>query len=171
MRDGLTTRVLGDTRLARVIQVDDSGDVQLLQVESHDGEGVPDVPHLQPYGLTACPPKEARTLAKLIGGAWDNVVALFTTHGPHRPRNLKAGDVTLYSGHGVRVDLRAGGVVIVVPDGATIQLGGATSRALLAELAVELLKGHQHPVMDDVAGPSAELMDLESTLSDTVLLR
>lgn len=111
MRDSSTTRLLGATRLARIVRVDDSQEYQNVQVESHAGEAIT-VPHLQPYGLTACPPKEARTLVQLVGAAWDNVVALATGHGPHRPKNLSAGDVTLYDGHGHRINLTDSGAAI-----------------------------------------------------------
>lgn len=112
MRDGTATRLLGMVRRAIVRLVDDSGTVQRVQVEARAGETVPDVDHLQPYGLTGHPPVGARALILTIGAAWDHVVALVAGH-TDRPKGLGSGDVTLYSGHAARLDLRA--------DGATVQ--------------------------------------------------
>lgn len=110
-RGGVATRVLGSVRRAVVRLVDDSGPVQRMQVEVHAGEPIPDVDHLQPYGLTGRAPVEARTLLLLVGAAWDHVVALATGH-TDRPRNLAPGDVTLYSGHEAAVDLRTDGTTV-----------------------------------------------------------
>lgn len=125
MRDATTTRLLGMVRRAIVRLVDDSGAVQRVQVDARAGEAVPDVDHLQPYGLTGNPPVGARTLLLCVGAAFDHVVALVTGH-VDRPRGLGPGDVTLYSGHASRLDLRSGGATVKGP-GLTVE-GDASIR-------------------------------------------
>jgi hypothetical protein len=103
------------SRLAGLVRgfvrlVDDSGQTQRFQVEAQ-GEPIPDVDHLQPYGLTAVPPLGARTLLATVGRAFDHVVALVTGH-TDRPTGLAPGDVTLYSAHASRLDLRATGALL-----------------------------------------------------------
>ena len=98
-----------DSARARVARVDDSGDVQTLQVEFH-GEVKPDVPHALPYGLAVGLPKKSIGLLTRVGAAADNLVAWAMNFARHRPRDLSEGDVTLYSGHSSRVDLRDHGV-------------------------------------------------------------
>ena len=110
-RNQETTRLLNLTRRVRVNRIDDSGDVQTLQVESH-GAPIPDVPHALPYGLAVGVPKKAVGLLHMIGGAWDNVVAWAFSVPAHRPRDLSEGDVTLYSKHAARVDLRSAGTTV-----------------------------------------------------------
>ncbi len=114
MANPIATRLLGSVRRALVRLVDDDGTVQKVQVEARSGESIPDVDHLQPYGLTGNPPLGARTLLLMVGGAWDHVVALATGH-TDRPTGLGAGDVTVYSGHDARLDLRDDGTTVKGP--------------------------------------------------------
>jgi len=101
-------------RRAIVRLVDDSGSVQRVQVEARAGETIPDVDYLQPYGLTGNPPVGARALVVNVGSAWDHVVALLAGF-TDRPTGLASGDVTLYSAHAARVDLRADGTRVQGP--------------------------------------------------------
>jgi hypothetical protein len=60
--------------------------------------------------------------------------------------------------------------MIVIPDGATVQLGGRVARAIHGDLFVPMVMGHTHVVIDGIAQPSTDLIDAETTLSDVVLL-
>jgi phage gp45-like len=158
-----------DAMRVRANLVDDTGDVQVLQVEEH-GSPIPDVPHVLPYGLAVGLPRKAQGLLSSIGGAWDHLVAWGFLFAAHRPKNLAEGDVTLYSGHGIRIDLRDGEVNIVVLEGGTITLGGRAAHALLGEVTAEFLVSHTHPVIGDETGTPTGAPDPATFCSDTVLM-
>ncbi|MBP7149459.1 MAG: phage baseplate assembly protein [Acidobacteria bacterium] len=100
-------------RRARITRTDDSGAVQRVQVDVQ-GDPTHEFDHLQPYGLTGVPPVGARTLLLSVGAIWEHLVALVTGH-TDRPRDLASGDVSLYSAHPARVDLRAAGTTVQGP--------------------------------------------------------
>lgn len=100
-------------RRARITRTDDSGTVQRVQADVQ-GDPTHEFDHLQPYGLTGVPPTGARALLLAVGAAWEHLVALATGH-TDRPTGLSSGDVTLYSAHEARVDLRAAGTTVQGP--------------------------------------------------------
>ncbi len=107
---GLATRVLSSLVRARLSRVDDSGDVQRVQVQAH---GEPrDADHLLPFGLACRPPLDSRGILLSVGSAFDHLVALGLALARYRPRDLDDGDVTLYSAHDARIDLRSSGVAV-----------------------------------------------------------
>jgi len=110
MGAGIVNRILSNVLRARVSRVDDSGDVQRVQIHEH---GVPlDVDHLLPFGFACHPPKESRGIVASVGGSFEHLVALCLSLARHRPRDLAEGDATVYDAHGHRIDLDADGVAV-----------------------------------------------------------
>lgn len=106
-----------DAQRFAVTAVDDSTDIQRV-----DGQGLDrmtGVERVQPFGLTGVP----------VAGE-GLVIRLTPNHGMAivddpslRPTGMSAGDVTIYDGHGNRIDLRAGGITIT----AAATITGATN--------------------------------------------
>ncbi len=101
-----------------VTLVDDSGDVQLLQVtEGAQGEGVADrivdkVPRLAEFGFASVPPLGA--LAMMLRRTADRArgVVIATSHAASRPKGLKPGDTVLYDVRGAKVQMTKDGMLI-----------------------------------------------------------
>lgn len=105
-----------DTRalltLGVVQLVDDTGEVQTAQVQTHDGVTRAAVEVLQPFGLATRPPGDGATAVLLaIGGDAANQVALPLGCPGVRFGGLEAGESVLYGADGSRVAIRSGGVV------------------------------------------------------------
>jgi phage gp45-like len=75
---------------------DDGGSMQLLSLTVGNNETLTNVPHLQPFGITARPSKDARTVVLFVNGNRDIPVALNIDETGKRPINLEEGEVAVY---------------------------------------------------------------------------
>lgn len=111
-------RILHMIGLGRVTLVDDTKDVQRLQISqgssgSDDGESLTDhVPLIGTFGLVSNPPENAEIALVRLGGLRSGTVAIGSNHRPSRPTGLKPGEVKLYDQHGAYVFLSVDGIVI-----------------------------------------------------------
>ncbi len=118
---------------AVVSRVDDARRLQALQLSGLAGERLDGVESFQAYGLTSSPPIGSEALLACIGGQREHAIALGVAHRESRPRNLAAGEVTLYSQHGQSVKLKADGSIELVSEssikltvgGNSIELAGS----------------------------------------------
>ncbi|MDY0882312.1 phage baseplate assembly protein V [Dongia soli] len=124
--------------------VDDSPGLQSVQLRLMADEAKGGLTHLQHYGFSSNPHPGAEGVAFFIGGNRDHGVALNLDDRRYRPRNIKAGEVILYTdedqlagGHrihfkrGQEIDIFAGKKV-------TIQVGD-TTRLELTPAGVKLI--------------------------------
>jgi len=105
---------------AVVAQVDDGKPLQLVQIVGLAGEAADDVPHLQPYGLTAVPLPGAEGLALTVGGAASHRVLVAVDDRRVRPTGLLPGEVMLYGPLGQQVHLTALGKIKIGNDTAEL---------------------------------------------------
>jgi phage baseplate assembly protein V len=123
--------------------VDDSTDLQVLQVVPGDGEIIEDLEHLQPYGLTSRPPKGAPVIVLSPNGNNEIAVALVGWKAS-RPTGLKEGEVALAHENGNMILLKDGGDIVVTASG-DILLGGVTKKLATEDFVNNVYKLHTHP--------------------------
>lgn len=103
-----------------VTKVDDSGDIQQVQAELLAGE-IRDMVRVQNYGLTSVPLKGAQVVTQSLGGNRGQSVVMAAEDTRHRPKNLKEGEVCLYTHEGDRIHLKEGRI-IAIESGVEVQV-------------------------------------------------
>lgn len=102
-------RSLGRGRLTRV---DDSGPVQLVQLQLSQNETRDKTPRVAEYGFQSYPPDGADGIAVFLGGERTNGVVIACGHQQYRIRNLTHGEVCISDDKGQRVYLSSTGIVV-----------------------------------------------------------
>jgi len=103
--------------------VDDSGGIQLLQVDSLADRTADAVEHFQPLGLSSVPSRDAECVALAVGGNQDHPIAIGVQDRSYRPTGLAEGETTVYDKTGSRLHLKSDGDVAMVPSGAYVHIG------------------------------------------------
>lgn len=137
----LATRIANTVARAVVDLVDDSTDLQELQLVVLDGEVVADAERFQDYGFTSVPITGAEAVVLFPNGDRAHPLVVAVDDRRNRPINLQASEVALYSQNGQRVLLKADGSVEIT--GTEIRLG-----------------------TDDAADPVIRKSDLDAFVSD-----
>lgn len=111
--------------IGRMTTVDDSGEVQHMQVtEGAAGAGFIDrvidkVRRITEFGFASVPPVDSEVVMIRRGGDRSCSIVIGTSHRPSRPKDLQPGDVAIYDVRGAIVKLTAAGVEI---DGAGLEV-------------------------------------------------
>ncbi|CUR45499.1 Prophage baseplate assembly protein V [Alloalcanivorax xenomutans] len=100
----------------RLLRVDDSPQVQVVQVELLAGE-IRNLQRLQDYGITSVPLPGAEGVAVSLNGQRGRTVMLKVDDRRYRPVDLEPGDTCLYTHEGTVVHLQKGQKILV--EGAT----------------------------------------------------
>ncbi|KWF84976.1 phage baseplate protein [Burkholderia cepacia] len=87
------------------------GPVAIVQGEGLAGEAASDMEMFQHYGITSAPPAGAMWIVVPIGGKTSHSIVIATEHGTYRLKNLKPGEVALYTDEGDSVVLGRGRVM------------------------------------------------------------
>lgn len=134
MIDALRRRV--QMMLARgvVALADDSTQAQSLQIdlladETHEG-----VERFCDYGFSSVPLAGAEAIVAFVGGLRSHGIAIKVEDRRYRPRDLEAGEVTLYDDQGQRVHLTRDGLLIVSAQKVTLSAPNVTIEADRIEL-------------------------------------
>lgn len=131
--DPLSRRVRSLIMRATVTRVNDSGDLQEIQISRLEDEVLEGCERVGQYGLTSVPPIGAAAIVAQIGSNADHQVIL-GIDDKSRPHPLEPGQTVLYDGAGTRVILFANGNLGIVASGTvTIQ---APSMVLSGDLFV-----------------------------------
>lgn len=85
---------------ALISLVDDSTNIQLVQVTIMKGEVRDKVERVQNYGLSSHPPNGSEVVLLNMNGNRDQAIAVTVDHSESRKKNLKEGEVSLYSKEG-----------------------------------------------------------------------
>lgn len=102
-------RSLGRGRLTRI---DDTGPVQLVQMQLSAGETRDKTPRLAEYGFQSHPPAGADAVALFLGGDRTNGFVIACNHQQYRVRGLASGEVCVSDDKGQSVLLSAAGIVV-----------------------------------------------------------
>lgn len=116
-------------RRASILQVDDSGDRQLLDASGFKNDLPRKVARIQDFGLASNPPAGAEGVLACLGGRSDRAVFLGGEHKDYRPRGIPAGGTTIYDANGqaisfVQDNIRIVGTQTVTISAPTIVLDG-----------------------------------------------
>lgn len=178
----LYQRVLHVIARGRITTGDDSGSVQVQQVQLGQKEVKDAIPRLAEFGLTSMPPVGSDVVVLFIGGDRSNGAIVATGHQASRPTGLKPGETMLYSQDGKYVYMTADGGIVVeakgqdvsIIDAGTVTINAATKiRAVtprfectgdiidnvgsnpntMAQMR-SIYNGHTHPVAGVAAGQS-----------------
>ena len=98
-----------------LIEIDDSGKIQLVRVHGHYGEQIAKAHRVQSFGMSAVPPKGAHGLIQAVGGRRDQAVLVGLEHPDHRPVNTGAGETIIYNAHGDAVSIVKRNIRVVSP--------------------------------------------------------
>ncbi len=79
--------------------INDTGGLQILQVEALDDEIRDGVERVQNFGLSSHPPRGSLPIMVAVSGSRDHLVAVAVDNEAHRPKGLSEGEVKLYSAH------------------------------------------------------------------------
>ena len=105
-----------------VTRVDDTKQLQELQVRGLAGAVHDRVEHFHPWGLTGVPPEGSEALLVHVGGAADHPIALAANRRSERPRNLSPGETILYSADGDFLHLKSGHAAHLVTEDAEVDV-------------------------------------------------
>lgn len=114
--DARIRRHLSGIRLAFrgvITLVKAAGAVQLVQLDGLAGERLQDAELFQQYGCTSNPPAGSMVIVLPIGGKTAHGIIIATEHGTYRLKNLKSGEVALYSDEGDSIILKRGRIMEV----------------------------------------------------------
>ena len=157
-----------------VLAVNDSGQAQTVDVQTHDGVTRTGIEVMQPAGFASTPATAAGGLVLLlaVGGDPANLVALPVASPGARFGGMAAGESVLYAPDGSRVAVRTGGtieilaaahlvirapdVTITAPNGVTIVGNLTVTGEITAKsggASSVTLSGHKHPANNQPPTP------------------
>lgn len=126
--DNRIRRHLSGIRLAFrgvITLVKAAGAVQLVQGDGLNGERLLDMEYFQHFGFTSNPPAGSMKVVLPIGGKTAHSIIIATEHGTYRLKNLKPGEVALYTDEGDSIILKRGRIMEVTTQ--TFRVNAATA--------------------------------------------
>lgn len=125
--NNLLARIMLLLGRGRVTTVNDSGVVQLIQVQLGSLEIKDNIPRLAEFGITSNTPLDSDVLVGFIGGDRSNGVVIASNHQASRPTGLQPGESMLYCQDGKSIYMTAGGGIIVNANGQPVAVNNATA--------------------------------------------
>lgn len=109
-------------RRVEVIDVDDSGPIQMVRVMGLADE-IFELPlRGQPHGMTSVPPKGAIGYVMMAGGRPDQAFLMGLEHPEQRPNGRDSGEAIMYATPGQRIDLDRDGNVLIKSAGGVVHI-------------------------------------------------
>lgn len=107
-------------RRVEVIEVDDSGEIQMVRVKGLADE-IFELPlRGQPHGMTSVPPVGSLGYVMMAGGRPDQAFLMGLEHPEQRPKDRAPGENVLYATPGQRMEMDQDGNVLVKSAGGGI---------------------------------------------------
>lgn len=116
-----------------VTRVDDSYKIQRLQVTLLDGE-VMEIQRFQNYGFTSVPFAGAEPIGGAVSGVRSHLTAVAVDDGRYRKKNMKPGEVALYTDEGDEIYLQRG-KIIGIKSGGKVHVEAPTIEAVASTKA------------------------------------
>jgi phage baseplate assembly protein V len=101
---------------ALIDKIDDSGQLQLVKISGLAGEVQEGIERVQNYGMTSVPPNGGEAVVVYLNGNRDHGVAVAVDSAVDRPKDLRDGEVELYSKHGHYLFFKNDGVAHLMGD-------------------------------------------------------
>lgn len=122
----IATRIANSLARAVVQLVDDSKQLQLLQLGVLADESVDDAEHHQPYGFASVPLAGAEAIVIFPNGDRAHPLVVAASDRRYRPTGRTGGEVCLYTDEGDIIRLGRGHVISLATSG-TVKLGSASA--------------------------------------------
>lgn len=90
--------------------------VQMMQLKGLAGENLDGTEYFQHYGLTSNPPAGSMAIAVPLNGNTSHTIIVATEHGAYRLKELKPGEVALYTDEGASIVMKRGRIIEVTCD-------------------------------------------------------
>lgn len=119
------TMMFGRGRVTGI--VDDSGSVQVMQVQKSGLEVADDQYRVAEFGFTSNPPIGSDVLTLHVAGDRTAGAVIGTNHQPSRPTGLQPGETMLYSQDGKYVYITANGGIVVEAKGQNVVVNDAAN--------------------------------------------
>jgi len=94
--------------------VNDSKDIQELQISALAGEAMERVPRIQEFGFASNPPIGSEAIVVALGGNRENMVVIATDKRSIRFKNLASGATAIYTDDGTIIHLKKSGLVDII---------------------------------------------------------
>lgn len=94
-------------------RTDSSGKVQTVQAGALAGEKLQDNELFQHYGFTSCPLPGTMAIVLPLNGSTSHGIVIATEHGGYRLKNLKPGEVAIYTDEGASIIMKRGKIIEV----------------------------------------------------------
>lgn len=107
----LKTTVMLLNGKAVVKAVDDSKDIQEVQLSALAGESLDKIPRVQDFGFSSNPPLGSEGIILSLGGSRENVVAIKVDNRVVRIKNLASGETVIFTDDGTFLHLKKSGQV------------------------------------------------------------
>lgn len=107
----LKDRVLSMIGRAIITAVNDSGDLQSLQIKVMAGESMEKIARFQEFGFSSNPPSGTEGILLALGGNRENAVIIATEHRAFRFKSLQSGESILYTDDGTTIHLKKNGEI------------------------------------------------------------
>lgn len=133
----LQRRVMLMVGRAVIKALDDSGDLQQVQLQLNADEIRSDVHRLQEYGFTSRPKLGSEAAVIFLGGNRDHGIVIAVEDRRYRLKSLADGEVALYDDLGQKVHLKRAGIEISTPGNVTIDAGGDVQVTAGGDASVE----------------------------------
>lgn len=110
--DPIARRVMLLVNRALVRMIDDSGDLQRVQVTLLAAEPRDHIERVQQYGVSSHPHPGAEAVVVCVGGSRDHPIVIAIDDRRYRVRGLRPGEVVLFDDLGHLIHLTREGIVI-----------------------------------------------------------
>ena len=129
----LSQRVMSALARATISLVDDSGKVQLLQLQVSALQSIDRVPRFAEYGMTSNPPANSEAIVVFVGGDRSNGVVIATGNAQYRVTGLATGEVCVHDDTGQKLYLSQSGMRL---DGGGKQITLTNTPVILADTPI-----------------------------------
>lgn len=120
---------------------DDSGNVQMLQVQLGSSDVRDNTPRLAEFGFSSMPPDGSDLIVLFVGGDRSNGVIIASGHIASRPQNLAPGESKLYCQDGKYVHMTAAGGIVIEAKGQPVTVNNASTVTINASSDVTVNVG------------------------------
>lgn len=168
----LRRRVLLMIGRAVVRLVNDTTDLQRLQITLLADETVDNVPRFQEYGFTSHPLAGAAAVVVCVHGNRDRAIAVAVDDPRYRKKGLAAGEVALYTDEGDYLHFKRGRLVEIVagtkvkvtaPEVEVVASTKVTVTSPLVEMSGDLTVAGAITSATSVADPNGTMQEMRGT--------
>lgn len=158
----LRNRLLLLIAKAIVTRVNDSENIQIVQINLGNNEVIDGVERIQNFGFSSNPVNGSPAIVLCLGGERSHPIVIVTDSKENRP-DVSSGDSVMYNSSGTKITLEGNKAII---DAANIELGTGIIQKLVNESFMTLFNSHTH-ICAAPASPSAPPVPLMTDLNLT----